>query len=155
MSCLTCSTLPVWLRLCNARSLARHWQTHLPARLWIEETKELDVFETEISWNWKGLVAIAIATAVRKKSLAAAAAAIWFSETPPCRERALDRCSRIETPPPCSGFKHVAKGLVRFLHALWLSIVAFCSHYEKTRRERYFVRIKRHRKVSEKICIVH
>ncbi len=73
-------------------------------RLWIEETKELDVFETEISWNLKGLVAIAIATAVRKKSLAVAAPAIWFSETPPRRERALDRCSGIETPPPCSGY---------------------------------------------------
>jgi hypothetical protein len=39
----------------------------LKAKLWVEETKELDVFETEISWNLKGLVAIAIATAVRKK----------------------------------------------------------------------------------------
>ncbi len=68
-------------------------------RLWIEETNELVVFETEISWNLKGLVAIAIATAVRKKSLAAAEPAIRFSETPPRRERALDRCSRIETPP--------------------------------------------------------
>jgi hypothetical protein len=70
------------------------------SKLWIEETKELDVFETEISWNLKGLFAKAIATAVRKKSLAAVAPAIWFSETPPRRERALDRCSWIETPPP-------------------------------------------------------
>jgi hypothetical protein len=36
---------------------------------------------------------------VRKKSLAAAAPAIWFSETPPRRERDLDRCSRFATPP--------------------------------------------------------
>jgi hypothetical protein len=27
MSCLTCNTLSVWL--CNAHSLAHHWQTHL------------------------------------------------------------------------------------------------------------------------------
>jgi hypothetical protein len=52
------------------------------ARLWIEETKELDMFETEISWNLKGLVAIAIPIAVMKKSLAAAEPAIQFSETP-------------------------------------------------------------------------
>jgi len=69
------------------------------SRLWIEETKELDVFVTEISWNLKGLVAIAIATAVRKKSLAAATPAIWFSEIPPHRERELDHCSRLRTPP--------------------------------------------------------
>jgi hypothetical protein len=55
----------------------------------------------------KGLVAIAIATAVRKKSLAAAEPAIRFSETPPRRERALDHCSRIETP-PCSDEGSVA-----------------------------------------------
>jgi hypothetical protein len=76
------------------------WLGVLHPRLWIEETKELDVYETEFSWNLKGLVAIAIAIAVRKKSLAAAEPAIQFSETPPRRERALDRCSRIETPPP-------------------------------------------------------
>jgi hypothetical protein len=73
---------------------------YLLAKLWIEETNELDVFETEISWNLKGLVGIAIATAVRKKSLATVATAIWFSETPPRRERELDRCSRFATPPP-------------------------------------------------------
>ncbi len=56
------------------------------SRLWIEETKELDVYETEFSWNLKGLVAIAIAIAVRKKSLAAAEPAIQFSETPPHAE---------------------------------------------------------------------
>ncbi len=81
-------------------------------KLWIEETKELDVYETEFSWNLKGLVAIAIAIAidiaVRKKSLAAAEPAIQFSETPPCRERALDRCSRLETPPPHSVNKWLA-----------------------------------------------
>jgi hypothetical protein len=70
------------------------------AKLWIEETNELDVFETEISWNLNSLVAIAIATAVRKKSLAAVATAISFSETPPRRERELDRCSRFVTPRP-------------------------------------------------------
>ncbi len=36
----------------------------------------------------------------QKKRLAAAEPAIQFSETPPRRERALDRCSRLETPPP-------------------------------------------------------
>jgi hypothetical protein len=36
----------------------------------------------------------------QEKSLAAAEPAIQFSETPPRRERALDRCSRLETPPP-------------------------------------------------------
>jgi hypothetical protein len=81
-------------------SLRKHQKGgNLEAKLWIEETNELDVFETEISWNLKGLVAIAIATPVRKKSLAAAAPAIWFSETPPRRERDLDRCSRFATPP--------------------------------------------------------
>jgi hypothetical protein len=35
----------------------------------------------------------------QEKSLAAAAPAIWFSETPPRRERDLDRCSRFATPP--------------------------------------------------------
>ncbi len=36
----------------------------------------------------------------QEKSLAAAEPAIRFSETPPRRERALDRSSRIENPPP-------------------------------------------------------
>jgi hypothetical protein len=31
ISCLACNTLSVWL--CNACSLARHWQTHFPGRL--------------------------------------------------------------------------------------------------------------------------
>ncbi len=61
------------------------------SKLWIEETNDLVDFETEISRNLKGLVAIEIATAVRKKSLAAVATAIWFFETPPRRERELDR----------------------------------------------------------------
>jgi hypothetical protein len=61
-----------------------------------KETKELNVYETEFARNLKGLVAIA----VRKKRLAAAEPAIQFSETPPRRERARDRCSRLETPPP-------------------------------------------------------
>ena len=39
----------------------------------------------------ESLVAIEIATAVRKKSLAAIATAIWFFETQPRRERELDR----------------------------------------------------------------
>ncbi len=39
------------------------------------------------------------------KKVAAAAPAIWFSETPPRRERELDRCSSFATPPPpCSVF---------------------------------------------------
>jgi hypothetical protein len=57
----------------------------------MEETNDLVEFETEISRNLKGLVAIEIATAVRKKSLAAVVTAIWFFETPPRRERELDR----------------------------------------------------------------
>ncbi len=56
------------------------------ARLWIEETNDLLAIETEILLNLKGLVAIEIATAVRKKSLAAVATAIWFFETPPPAE---------------------------------------------------------------------
>ncbi len=64
----------------------------LQTRLWIEETNDLVAIETDISLNLKGPVAIKIATAVRKKSLAAVAAAIWFFETPPPRqERELDR----------------------------------------------------------------
>ncbi len=74
------------------------------------------VFETEISWTLKGLVAIAIATAVRKKSLAAAEPAIRFSETPPRRERALDRCSRIETPPPALMEEAIKNRLFCHLH---------------------------------------
>jgi hypothetical protein len=35
MSCLTCSTVSVWLR--NSRSLACHWQTHLPIRWYWRE----------------------------------------------------------------------------------------------------------------------
>ncbi len=70
------------------------------SRLWIEETNELDVYETEISWNLKGLVAIAIAIAVMKKSLAAAEPTIQFSETPPRWERALDRLRGSRSPPP-------------------------------------------------------
>ncbi len=72
---------------------------YIQPKLWIEKTKELVVFVTEFSWYLKGLVAIVIATAVRKKSLAAVAPSVQFSETPPHRERELDRCSRIETPP--------------------------------------------------------
>jgi len=47
--------------------------------------------ETDILRNLKGLVVIEIATAVRKKSLATVATAIWFFETQPRRERELDR----------------------------------------------------------------
>jgi hypothetical protein len=46
--------------------------------------------ETDIARNLKGLVAIEIATAVRKKSLAAVATAIWFFKTQPRRERELN-----------------------------------------------------------------
>ncbi len=60
-------------------------------KLWIEETNDLVDIETDISRNLKGLVAIEIATAVSKKSLAAVAIAIWFFETQPRRERELDR----------------------------------------------------------------
>jgi hypothetical protein len=54
-------------------------------------TNDLVAIDTEISLNLKGLVAIEIATAVSKKSLAAVAIAIWFFETHPRRERELDR----------------------------------------------------------------
>jgi hypothetical protein len=60
-------------------------------KLWIEKTNDLVDIETEISRNLKGLIAIEIATTVRKKSLAAIATAIWFFETQPRRERELDR----------------------------------------------------------------
>jgi hypothetical protein len=33
ISRLTCSTLSLWLRLYNSRTLARHWETHLLGRL--------------------------------------------------------------------------------------------------------------------------
>ncbi len=49
---------------------------------------------------FESLIAIAIATAVRKKSLAAVAPLVQFLETPPRRERDLDRCLRFATPPP-------------------------------------------------------
>ncbi len=55
------------------------------SRLWIEEANDLVTIDTEISLNLKGLVAIEIATAVSKKSLAAVAIAIWFFETPPAK----------------------------------------------------------------------
>ncbi len=45
-------------------------------KLWIEKTNDLVDIETDISQNLKGLVAIEIATAVRKKSLAAVETAI-------------------------------------------------------------------------------
>ncbi len=47
-----------------------------------EDTKELDVYETEFARNLKGFIAIAIAIAVRKKRLATAEPAIQFSQTP-------------------------------------------------------------------------
>ncbi len=61
------------------------------AKLWIEKTNDLVDIETDISRNLKGLVAIEIATAVRKKSLAAVETTIWFFETQSRRERELDR----------------------------------------------------------------
>jgi hypothetical protein len=63
----------------------------LYSKLWIEKTNDLVDIETDISRNLKGLVAIEIATAVRKKSLAAVETAIWFFETQPRWERELDR----------------------------------------------------------------
>ncbi len=64
---------------------------YLESKLWIEKTNDLVDIETEISRNLKGLVAIEIATAVRKKSLDGVKTAIWFLETQPHRERELDR----------------------------------------------------------------
>jgi hypothetical protein len=74
------------------------WRDHGP-RLWIEETNELDVYETEVSWNLKVLVAIAIAIAVRKKSLAAAEPAIQFSETPLAENEPLIAVHGWDSPP--------------------------------------------------------
>jgi hypothetical protein len=61
------------------------------ARLWIEKANVLVDIETEISRNLKGLGAIEIANAVRKKSLAGVETAIRFFETQPHREREPDR----------------------------------------------------------------
>ncbi len=55
------------------------------------DTNDLVDIETDISRNLKGLVAIEIANAVRKKSLAEVETAIWFFETQPRREREPDR----------------------------------------------------------------
>jgi hypothetical protein len=60
-------------------------------KLWIEKTNVLVDIETEISRNLKGLGAIEIANAVRKKSLAGVETEIWFFETQPRREREPDR----------------------------------------------------------------
>ncbi len=57
------------------------------AKLWIEKANDLVDIETDISRNLKGLVAIEIANAVRKKSLAGVETAIRFFETQPRRER--------------------------------------------------------------------
>jgi hypothetical protein len=61
------------------------------AKLWIEKTNVLVDIETEISRNLKGLGAIEIANAVRKKSFAGVETEIWFFETQPRREREPDR----------------------------------------------------------------
>ena len=63
----------------------------LKAKLWIEKTNDLVDIETDISVNLKGLVAIEIANAVRKKSLAGVETAIRVFETQPRRERDPDR----------------------------------------------------------------
>jgi hypothetical protein len=52
----------------------------------------------KFSLNLKGLVAIA----VRKKGSQRTSPRSSFPRPPPRRERALDRCSRLETPPPPS-----------------------------------------------------
>ncbi len=61
------------------------------AKLWIEKTNDLVDIETDISRNLKGLVAIEIANAVRKKSLAGVETAIRFFETQPRQEQEPDR----------------------------------------------------------------
>ncbi len=80
---------------CRTKKELSEYQTNkaivLQPKLWIEKTNDLVHIETEISRNLKGLVAIEIATAVRKKSLATVAIAIWYFETQPRRERELDR----------------------------------------------------------------
>ncbi len=55
------------------------------------EDKRSRRYRDDISRNLKGLVAIEIANAVRKKSLAGVETAIRFFETQPCREREPDR----------------------------------------------------------------
>ncbi len=65
--------------------------TNVRAKLWIEKTNDLVDIETDISRNLKGLLAIEIANAVGKKSLAGVETAIRFFETQPRREREPDR----------------------------------------------------------------
>ena len=66
-------------------------ESRTESKLWIEKTNVLVDIETEISRNLKGLGAIEIANAVRKKSLAGVETEIWFFETQPRREREPDR----------------------------------------------------------------
>jgi hypothetical protein len=57
----------------------------------MEKANVLVGIETDISRNLKGLGAIEIANAVRKKSLAGVENEIWFFETQPRREQEPDR----------------------------------------------------------------
>ncbi len=109
--------------LLKAKSHLLAIHSHLHTRLWIEETNELDVYETEVSWNLKGLVAIAIAIAVRKKSLATAEPANQFSETPPMpRTSPRSLFAAQDSPPPHSVNKWLAFSSGRTIQ--WLTTYA-------------------------------
>ena len=56
-----------------------------------QDTKQLDEYEPEFVQNLKGLAENEYEFQLSKKRLAEAEYAIQFSETPPCRERVLDR----------------------------------------------------------------
>ncbi len=61
------------------------------AKLLDEDTKQLDEYEPEFVRNLKGLGDFELRACIRKKRHAEAEYAIQFSETPPRRERVLDR----------------------------------------------------------------
>ncbi len=51
ISCLTCSTLSVWLRLYNSRTLARHWETCLLGRLTCPTPREIILLYTQVQYQ--------------------------------------------------------------------------------------------------------
>jgi hypothetical protein len=63
----------------------------LQAKLLDEDTKQLDECEPEFVQNLKGLAENEYEFQLSKKRLAEAEYSIQFSETPPRRERVLDR----------------------------------------------------------------
>jgi hypothetical protein len=60
---------------------------------------------------------------------------IQFSENPPRRERALDRCSRLETPPPIFHFNLLAcRSMNMKVHQtlVWLNLLSFRTRLSRT-----------------------